>query len=144
MLNTPSERIIQFLSSLAHFQGDQNREGVFFAQRITDGTFFLPHPDIEGQAGGLLVAHWQADPARTSIAHGAQIAEQEIVTAVRHWVTVGEMQDERQSIRQLFQHFTLKTGESISFVENNEEFTKSLKKLLKDLGWSGFKKLIGF
>lgn len=141
--STESQRIIAFLANLAHFQGGRIDEHLYAAQRITDGTYFILHPDAEGQENGLLIAHWQADPERKAVVMGTQIAEHEIITAVKHWVTTGDMEDERASIEHLFQHFYHKTGARLSFTAENKEFSNTLNRLLKDVGWSAFKKFIG-
>ncbi len=141
--DTESQRIILFLANLAHFHGGRIEDHLFAAQRITDGTYFVPHPDPEGQERGLLIAHWQADPERKAVVLGTQIAEHEIITAVKHWVTTGDMEDEQASIEHLFLHFKHKTGANLHFTAENKEFSSTINRLLRDVGWSAFKKLIG-
>lgn len=137
-----SQRVIAFLANLAQFQ----REDVGYrvaARRLTDGTMYLCPSNPGDQEHGLLIVHWQGDPAKESVVVGKQVAEFEIIAAVKHWVVVGELQDEQESIAHLFQHFKHKTGESLQFYEDNRAFASTLEKLMKDLGWSAFKKMLG-
>ena len=141
-MSTESHRIVAFLANLAHFQyRHEGKETA--AERTTDGTVFFAHPDPELQEDGLLMVHWQGDPARKSVVRGTQIAEHEIIVAVRHWVTIGSMDDERGAIEHLFNHFRLKTGASLRFEKEDQTFATTLEKLLKDLGWTAFKKFVG-
>lgn len=140
-----SERIVTFLANLAHFQGRKLDNDVYAAQRITDGTIFAPHyPEDEDGPEGLLTVFWQGDPQKAeAVVIGTQIAEHEIITAVKHWVTIGEMDDERGSIEHLFQHFTYKTGAKLRFQKEDKVFANTLGKLLQDLGWTAFKRFVG-
>ena len=138
---TLSQRIVLFLANLAQFQLKEVDDNLG-TERITDGTLFLCPSDPEDQENGLLVARWQGELSRESVVSGTQIAEFEIVAAVRHWVTIGEMVGEQESIEHLFQHFSFKTGESLNFQKDDRVIPKSLERLFKDLSWSAFKKLI--
>ena len=91
----------------------------------------------------MLVVHWQGDQARESVVVGKQIVEFKIIAAVKHWIVVGELQDEQESIAHLFRHYQFKTGESLQFHADNIAFANTLEKLMKDLGWSAFKKMLG-
>lgn len=142
MTSTESQGIVRFLANLAHFQHQEIEQGIA-AERITDGTLFLPHPDPEAQEYGFLIARWQGDPNRESEVRGTQIAEHEVIVAVRHWVTIGSMDNERDSIEHLFNHFKFKTGASLRFEKEDRTFSITLEKLLKDLGWTAFKKIVG-
>lgn len=137
-----SQRIIQFIANLPQYQDDKVK-GAFVATRLTDGTIFLSPPDPEDAEHGLLIARWQGDSSRESTVSGVQIAEIAIVEAVKHWGATGEMNDEQESIRHLFQHFYHKTGERISLPP--EPFlSKQMQKFLKFIGTESVKKLIGF
>lgn len=136
-----SQRIIHFLANLPHFQDDKIDE-IFVATRLTDGTIFLPHPDPDGDERGLLYAHWQGDRSRRALVIGSQIASLEIVEAVRFYVATGEMENEQESIKHLFQHFQFKTGERITLPEE-PLMSKQMQKFLKSLGFEAVKKLIG-
>jgi hypothetical protein len=138
---TLSQHIILFLENLAQFQLKEVDNNLI-AERITDGTLFLCPSAPEDQEIGLLVAHWQGNLSREAVVSGTQIAEFEIVAAVRHWVTIGEMAGEQESIEHLFQHFSFKTGASLNFQKDDRVISKSLERLFKDLSWSAFKKLI--
>lgn len=138
---TLSQRIVFFLANLAQFQ-EKEVDDNWGAERITDGTLFLCPSDPEDQENGLLVARWQGDSSRETVVRGTQMAEFEIVAAVKHWVAIGEMVDEQKSIEHLFQHFSFKTGESLTFKKDDEFIPKTLERLLKDLGWSALKKLV--
>lgn len=140
-VSTLSERIIRFIASLPHFQDDEI-DGTWVATRLTDGTIFLPSTDPGGNENGLLYAYWQGNSARKSLVIGSQIASLEIVEAVKFWVATGEMEDEQESIKHLFQHFHFKTGERLTVPE--EPFiSKQMQKLLKFLGVEAVKKLVG-
>lgn len=143
MRSTLSERIVAFLTNMAHFQ-HKEIDGKFAAERITDGTLFLPYIDLDGDDGlDLIRVRWQGNPSNESEVSGLQIAEHEIIVAVKHWVAVGDMDDERSSTEHLFRHFAFKTGARLRFEKENREFSKTLEKLMKDLGWSAFKKFFG-
>lgn len=136
-----SQRIIHFLANLPHFQDDKV-DGVEVATRLTDGTIFLPHPDPEGDERGLLYAHWQGDSSRRTMVIGSQMASLEIVEAVKFYVSTGEMEDEQESVKHLFQHFHYKTGERLTLPE--EPFiSKQMQKFLNSLGFESVKKLVG-
>lgn len=140
--NNTSQRIVSFLSKLAHFQ--YNFEGnEYVAERITDGTVFLCPSNPENQENGLLEVYWQGDQKRRSMVEGTQVAEFEIITSVKHWVATGSMKDEQSEIEHLFQHFKYKTGTDLNFEKDDSFFPKSLEKLFKDLGWTAFKKIVG-
>lgn len=136
-----SQRIIKFLANLPHFQDDKV-DGTFVATRLKDGTVFLPSPVPSDNERGLLYAHWQGDNFRRTMVIGSQIASLEIVEAVRFYVATGEMENEQESIKHLFQHFQYKTGERLTLPV--EPFmSKQMQKFLKSLGFEAVKKLIG-
>lgn len=136
-----SQRIIHFLTNLPHFQYD-TIDGTEVATRLTDGTVFLPSTDPGDNEHGLLYAHWQGDCSRKTKVVGSQITSIEIVAAVKFWVATGEMEDEQESIKHLFQHFQFKTGERITLPEE-PLMSKQMQKFLKSLGVEAVKKLIG-
>ena len=143
MRSTLSERIVAFLANLAHFQ-HKKIDGTFAAERITDGTLFLPYIDPDGDDDlSLIRVRWQGNPSTESVVLGTQVAEHEIIVAVKHWAAVDRMADEQSSIEYLFRHFAFKTGARLRFEKENREFSKTLEKLMKDLGWSAFKKFFG-
>lgn len=136
-----SQRIINFLANLPHFQDDKV-DDTFVATRLKDGTVFLPSPEPGDNERGLLYAHWQGDYSRRTMVIGSQIASLEIVEAVRFYVATGEMENEQESINHLFQHFQYKTGERLTLPE--EPFiSKQMQRFLKSLGFEAVKKLIG-
>jgi hypothetical protein len=136
-----SQKIIKFLANLPHFQDDKI-DGNWVATRLTDGTIFLPHPDPEGDERGLLYAHWQGDSSRSAVVIGSQIASLEIVTGVKILVAKGELNNEQESVKQLYQHFMFKTGERLT-MPSEPIISKELQRLLKSLGFEAVKKLIG-
>ena len=143
MRSTLSEKIVSFLANLAHFQ-HKKIDGTFAAERITDGTLFLPYIDPDGDDDlSLIRVRWQGNPSTESVVLGTQVAEHEIIVAVKHWAAVDRMADEQSSIGYLFRHFAFKTGARLRFEKENREFSKTLEKLMKDLGWSAFKKFFG-
>lgn len=136
-----SQRIIDFLANLPHFQDDKV-DVTFIATRLKDGTVFLPSHDPGDNERGLLYADWQGDSSRRTLVNGSQIASLEIVEAVRFYIATGEMENEQESIKHLFQHFQYKTGELLTLPE--EPFmSKQMQKFLKSLGFEAVKKLIG-
>ena len=143
MRSTLSERIVAFLANLAHFQ-HKKIDGTFAAERITDGTLFLPYIDPDGDDDlSLIRVRWQGNPSTESVVLGTQVAEHEIIVAVKHWAAVDRMADEQSSIEYLFRHFAFKTGARLRFEKENREFSKTIEKLMQDLGWSAFKKFLG-
>ena len=143
MRSTLSERIVAFLANLAHFQ-HKKIDGTFAAERITDGTLFLPYIDPDGDDDlSLIRVRWQGNPSTESVVLGTQVAEHEIIVAVKHWAAVDRMADEQSSIGYLFRHFAFKTGARLRFEKENREFSKTIEKLMQDLGWSAFKKFLG-
>lgn len=136
-----SQRIIQFITNLPHFQHDKV-DGHFVATRLTDGTVYLPSHEPGDNERGLLYAQWQGDSARKTLVIGSQIASLEIVEAVKFWVATGEMENEQESVKHLFQHFQYKTGERLS-VPEDPYISKQMQKFLKFLGLETVKKLVG-
>lgn len=142
MDNRLSHRIIGFLRNLAHFQ-DDTIDGQDVATRLTDGTIFLPPKELESVERGLLIVHWQGDRNRETIVVGNQIAALEIVVSIRHWVATGDMENLEESVKHMFQHYRVKTGETLYVNEPDGVVSKSMESLVKDLGWSAVKKMIG-
>ena len=140
-VSTLSQRIIQFIASLPHFQVDEI-DASLVATRLTDGTVFLPSHDPEDNERGLLYAHWQGDSSRKTLVIGSQIASIEIVEAVKFWVAEGEMENVQESVKHLYQHFQYKTGERLSIPEG-PILSKAMQKFLKSLGLEAVKKLVG-
>lgn len=137
-----SDSIVMFLSGLPHFQHDEINERLV-ATRLTDGTVYLSPSDLGEQERGLLLVRWQGDPSRETMTIGTQIASLEIVEAVKHWIAIGEEQNVQEAVKFMFQHFQAKTGESLYLFEDNARLPKTLEPLIKDLGLSAIKKLIG-
>jgi hypothetical protein len=136
-----SQKIIQFISNLPHFQFDEI-DGNYVATRLTDGTVFMPSHEAGDNERGLIYACWQGDCAHKTMVIGTQIASLEIVEAVKYWVATGEMENEQESVKSLFQHFQYKTGERLNISEDSF-MTKQMQELLKYLGLEAIKKMIG-
>ena len=113
MPNNVSQRIVDFISGMPHYQHDQ-LDGKQVARRLTDGTILLAPDDPEDNEDGLIVAYWQGDSLRKSnYIIGSYIAGLEITEGIRIWTAMGQYDNYKDAYIHMANHFALKTGKTI-------------------------------
>jgi len=129
-----SRRILDFLYSMPHITREQ-RGREWAARRLTDGTLFLVPDDEDMQQQGVLLVEWGGNPQAHSQVNGEDIAGLEIAEGVRRWIETGEFQDYKAEFAHLAQHFTVKTGGSISCgFDPEQEQWRELGRLIRKVG----------
>lgn len=142
MPKNKSQRIVDFLANLPHYQPDKVN-GEYVAIRITDGTIFSVSQDETNQEEGFLEVCWGGDLTKKTIVRGTQVAGLAIVDAVNYWVAIGDMSDPGYQIQYLFKHFNFKTGASIPCQYDEDSPLTGLTKFLgKELAGEVIKKAI--
>lgn len=106
-----SARVVGFLANLAPLYMHEERDGLWCARSLVDGTLILPVDESEwDEERGRVMVHWQGDSTRTSEVRGEDLA----AIALERYVRLhGAGATEEAIAAELWfmdQHFTFKTG----------------------------------
>lgn len=115
MLSAPrdgkSVAVVGFLANLMPLYTPEDRDGVWCARSLQDGTLVLPvdESDWDEQRGTVRV-HWQGDAARESLVDGEQIATLALERYVRLHGTGASEEAIAAELWFMARHFHHKTG----------------------------------
>lgn len=112
-----SDRIVQFIGGLLPLYIEDQVEGVWCARSLSDGTLICPMDEPDDNKNGLVIVCWQGDPTRQTIVQGTFMASLAVAKYVELHHMAEKAKGTREEIEQLAYHFTLKTGESLTFDE---------------------------
>lgn len=115
MSDNPSQRIVNFIGHLLPLYVQESVNGVWCARSLGDGTLILPIDEPEDSADGFVAVHWQGDPTRRTEVQGVFIASVAIAryTELHHTATFSK--EMRSAMEHISDHFTVKTGETLTF-----------------------------
>lgn len=110
-----SQAIVQFIDHLHPLYIHDEVDGVMCARSLTDGTLIYPIDEGDEDENGYVTVHWQGDPSRQTVVQGVYLAS----LAVARYVELHHMAENakatRDEMERLSHHFTVKTGESLTF-----------------------------
>ena len=143
-----SQDIVQFIGNLLPLYIGDEVDGVWCARSLTDGTLICSVEEMEGYENGFVTVHWQGDPARQTLVQGTFMAS----LAVANYVELHHMAEKakgtREEMERLANHFTFKTGESLTFEALDLELLEWMGKAVNKAGQTAvveiLKKLAGF
>ena len=109
--DSKSAAVVGFLANLKPLYTHEDRDGVWCARSLQDGTLILPVDESEwDEESGIVRAWWQGDPARETLADGDQIATLALERYVRlHGVGASEKAIASE-LWFMARHFQFKTG----------------------------------
>ncbi len=110
-----SQRIVHFIGGLLPLYIEDQVNGVWCARSLTDGTLICPVEEMEEYENGLVTVHWQGDPARQTLVQGVFIASLAVAKYVELHHMAERSKGTRDEIEGMAHHFTIKTGESLTF-----------------------------
>lgn len=115
MGDSSSQRIVNFIGHLLPLYVQESVNGVRCARSLGDGTLILPIDEPEETADGFVAVHWQGDPTRRTEVQGVFIASVAIAryTELHHTATFSK--EMRSEMKHISDHFTIKTGETLTF-----------------------------
>lgn len=115
MSDNSSQRIVNFIGHLLPLYVQESVNGVWGARSLGDGTLILPIDEPEDTADGFVAVHWQGDPTRRTEVQGVFIASVAIAryTELHHTATFSK--EMRREIEHISDHFTIKTGKTLTF-----------------------------
>ena len=106
-----SAAVVGFLANLMPLYTHEDRDGVWCARSLHDGTLILPVDESDwDEERGTVQVWWQGDPVRETLANGDQIATLALERYVRlHGVGASEDAIAAE-LWFMARHFHLKTG----------------------------------
>ena len=110
-----SQSIVHFIGSLLPLYIEDEVNGVWCARSLNDGTLICPMEEMEGCEDGIVTVHWQGDPARQTLVQGGFMASLAVAKYVELHHLAENAKGTRQEIEHLANHFTVKTGASLTF-----------------------------
>lgn len=115
MSDNPSQRIVNFIGHLLPLYVEENVNGVWCARSLGDGTLILPIDEPEETADGFVAVHWQGDPTRRTEVQGVFIASVAVSRYIELHHTATFSKEMRSEMENISDHFTVKTGETLTF-----------------------------
>lgn len=130
-----SHRIVDFISKLLPLYIHDEVNGVWGARSLVDGTLILPMDEPEDHENGFVTVHWQGDSSRATIVQGVFLASYAVTKYVELHKLAGRVKDTKDEMLRLGHHFTVKTGESLSFdMDEDSELFQLIGKAVSKLG----------
>lgn len=145
----PSHRIVDFISKLIPLYIHDEVDGVWCARSLVDGTLILPMDESEDYEDGFVTVHWQGDSSRVTVVQGVFLASYAVAKYVELNNIAEKVKDTKDEMLSLAHHFTVKTGQSLSFdMDDDSELFQLIGKAVSRLGQAAvielIKKGIGF
>lgn len=131
-----SHRIVEFISHLLPLYVEEEVAGVWCARSLVDGTLILPMDETEeDHENGMVTVHWQGDPSRVTVTQGVFLASYAVTKYVELRHLAESAKDTKDEMRHLAHHFSVKTGESLSFdFEDDSELFRLIGKAVGKVG----------
>ena len=143
-----SHSIVQFIGGLLRLYIEDQVDGVWCARSLTDGTLICPVEEMEDSEDGWVTVHWQSDPARQTLVQGVFMASLAVAKYVEIRHLAEKAKGTREEMERLANHFTFKTGESLTFEAPDSELMEWMSKAVSKAGQTAvveiLKKLAGF
>lgn len=114
MSTTPSKRIVAFIANLLPLYVGEQVNDIWCARSLQDGTLILPADGVDVPDDFVLV-HWQGDPTRRTEVQGVFIASLAVARYVELHHTATHSKSMRSEMEHISDHFTVKTGEVLTF-----------------------------
>ncbi len=115
MIDNSSQRIVNFIGNLYPLYVQEDVNGVWCARSLSDGTLILPLGEPEDSSDGFVSVHWQGDPTRRTEVQGVFIASVAVARYVELNHTATHSKPMRDAMEHISNHFTVKTGEALTF-----------------------------
>ena len=110
-----SQAIVQFIDHLHPLYIHDQVDGVWCARSLSDGTLICPMDETDENENGFVTVHWQGDPTRQAVVQGVYIASLAVARYVELHHMAANAKGTRDEMERLAHHFTVKTGESLTF-----------------------------
>jgi hypothetical protein len=110
-----SQAIVQFIGHLLPLYIEDQVEGVWCARSLSDGTLICPIDEADDDENGFVTVYWQGDPARQTVVQGVFMASLAVAKYVELHHMAENAKGTRNEMEHLSQHFTVKTGQSLTF-----------------------------
>jgi hypothetical protein len=110
-----SQRIVNFIGALLPLYIEDDVDGIWCARSLNDGTLICPVEEMEECEDGFVTVHWQGDPARQTLVQGEFMASLAVAKYVKLRHLAENAKGTRKEIEHLANHFTIKTGASLTF-----------------------------
>lgn len=117
MMDNSSQRIVTFIGHLLPLYVEEKVNGLWCARSLTDGTLILPIDAPEESSDGFVTVHWQGNPTRRTEVQGVYMARVAITRYVEFHHAATDSKPLRDEMERLSHHFTVKTGEALTFEE---------------------------
>jgi hypothetical protein len=133
-----SASIVSFISKLLPLYIEELVDGVFCARSLRDGTLIRPVEEPPEEEDGRVEIWWQGDPAHSCEVQGIFVVRLGLSDYVA-FHSRSAPQRYAMQMRQLVEHFELKTGRSLG-VDDDDGMLELLAlagKLIKELGIQG-------
>lgn len=109
--DSKSAAIVGFLANLMPLYTHEDRDGVWCARSLQDGTLVLPVDETGwDEERGTVRVHWQGDPQRESLVDGDQLATLALERYVRLHGTGASEEAIAAELWFMARHFRFKTG----------------------------------
>lgn len=106
-----SAAVVGFLANLAPIYMHEERDGLWCARSLVDGTLILPVDESEwDEERGRVMVHWQGDSSRTCEVQGEDLAAVALERYVRLHGTGATEEAIAAELWFMDRHFTFKTG----------------------------------
>lgn len=137
-----SHRIVQFIGGLLPLYVEEQVDRVLCARSLSDGTLICPVDEPAENENGFVTVCWQGDRARQTEVQGVFMASLAIARyAELHHLAQGA-KGVREEVERLSHHFTVKTGESLTFEQPDSELWELIGEAVKKAGEAGVMELI--
>lgn len=142
MSDNPSQRIVDFIGHLLPLYVQESVNGVWCARSLSDGTLILPIDEPEETADGFVAVHWQGDPTRRTEVQGVFIASVAVARYVELHHTATTSKAMRDEMEHISHHFTIKTGQSLTFEEPASDLLNLFGQAISKVGEAGVMELL--
>jgi hypothetical protein len=129
-----SQRIVNFIGGLLPLYIEDEIDGVWRARSLNDGTLICPVEEMEECEDGFVTVYWQGDPARQTRVQGQFIASLAVAKYVELHHLAENAKGTREEIEHLANHFTVKTGASLTFESLDSGLLKLVVKAVGKVG----------
>jgi hypothetical protein len=131
-----SQRIVDFVGHLLPLYVQEQVNGKWCARSLEDGTLLLPVEEEEDEEDGFIQIWWQGDSARKTDVIGAFYASLAIAKYVDLHHTGTYAREKRPAMEHLSNHFTVKTGASLTFEMPEDHLLPLIGRAVSKLGES--------
>lgn len=131
-----SQRIVDFVGQLLPLYVQEEVNGKWCARSLEDGTLVMPVEEDEGAENGRIQIWWQGDSERETNVIGVFYASLAIAKYVDLQHTGTHAKEKRPTMEHLSDHFTVKTGASLTFEMPEDSLLPLVGRAVSKLGES--------